>query len=52
MKTFVMTVVTAVFFSTAALADNITIKCDNGVERGSVKLTDPLMMNCEDFALV
>ena len=52
MKIFVMTAVAAVFFSTAALANNITIKCDNDVERGSIKLTDPLTMHCEDCALV
>ena len=52
MKIFVMTAGAAVVFSTAALADNITIKCDNDIERGSVKLTAPRTLNSEDFALV
>ena len=52
MKTFVMTAFAAVLFSTAASANSVTIQCSDDVERGTLKLTNPPTMNCEDFELV
>ena len=52
MKTFVMTAFAAVLFSTAASANSVTIQCSDDVERGTLKLTNPPTMNCDDFNLV
>ena len=52
MKTFVMTAFAAVLLSTAASANTVTVQCSNDVERGTLKLTNPPTMNCEDFELV
>ena len=52
MKTFVMTAFAAVLISTAASANSVTIQCSDDVERGTLKLTNPPTMNCEDFNLV
>ena len=52
MKTFVMTAFAAVLLSTAASANSVTIQCSDDVERGTLKLTDPPTMNCDDFNLV
>ena len=52
MKTFVMTAFAAVLLSTAASANSVTIQCSDDVERGTLKLTNPPTMNCEDFNLV
>ena len=52
MKTFVMTAFAAVLFSTAASANSVTIQCSDDVERGTLKLTNPPIMNCDDFNLV
>ena len=52
MKTFVMTAFAAVLLSTAARANTVTVQCSDDVERGTMKLTNPPTMNCEDFELV
>ena len=52
MKTFVMTAFVAVLLSTAASANTVTVQCSDDVERGTLKLTNPPTMNCEDFELV
>ena len=52
MKTFVMTAFAAVLLSTAASANTVTVQCSNDVERGTLKLTNPPTMNCDDFKLV
>ena len=52
MKTFVMTAFAAVLLSTAASANSVTIQCSDDVERGTLKLTNPPTMNCDDFNLV
>jgi len=52
MKTFVMTAFAAVLFSTAASANSVTIQCSDDIERGTLKLTNPPTMNCDDFNLV
>ena len=52
MKTFVMTAFAAVLLSTAASANTVTVQCSDDVERGTLKLTNPPTMNCEDFELV
>jgi len=52
MKTFVMTAFAAVLLSTAASANTVSIQCSDDVERGTLKLTNPPTMNCEDFKLV
>ena len=52
MKTFVMTAFAAVLLSTAASANTVTVQCSDDVERGTLKLTNPPTMNCDDFKLV
>ena len=52
MKTFIMIASAVVLFSTAASANSVTIKCSDNVERGTLKLTNPPTMNCDDFNLV
>jgi len=52
MKTFIMIASAVVLFSTAASANSVTIQCSNDVERGTLKLTNPPTMNCDDFNLV
>ena len=49
MKIFVMTAVAAVFFSTAALADNITIKCDNDIEQANASNKKYKSDNTKEF---
>ena len=51
MKKLVMTALAATMISTAASADSITLVCDPTVSRGTIKLTNPLSINCEDFKL-
>ena len=52
MKTFIMIASAVVLFSTAASANSVTIKCSDDVERGTLKLSNPPTMNCDDFNLV
>ena len=52
MKTFVMIASAVVLFSTAASANSVKIECRDNVERGTLKLTNPPIMNCDDFNLV
>ena len=52
MKTFIMIASAVVLFSTAASANIVTIKCSDNVERGTLKLSNPPTMNCDDFNLV
>ena len=47
-----MTAFAAVLLSTAASANSVTIQCSDDVERGTLKLTNPPTMNCDDFNLV
>tara|TARA_B100000029_G_C17503203_1_gene933449 strand:+ start:934 stop:1362 length:429 start_codon:yes stop_codon:yes gene_type:complete len=49
---FVMTAMAVVLFSTTANANTISIQCKDTVERGTLKLTNPPTMNCDDFKLV
>ena len=41
-----------VLFSTAASANSVTIKCSDNVERGTLKLSNPPIMNCDDLSLM
>ena len=52
MKTFIMIASAVVLFSTAASANSVTIKCSNNVERGTLKLSNPPIMNCDDLSLM
>ena len=52
MKTFIMIASAVVLFSTAASANSVTIECSDDVERGTLKLSNPPTMNCDDFNLV
>ena len=52
MKTFIMIASAVVLFSTAASANSVKIECRDNVERGTLKLTNPPIMNCDDFNLV
>ena len=52
MKTFIMVASAVVLFSTAASANSFTIECRDHIERGTLKLTNPPVMNCADFELV
>ena len=52
MKTFIMIASAVVLFSTSASANSVTIQCSNDVERGTLKLSNPPTMNCDDFNLV
>ena len=47
-----MTAMAVVLFSTAASADSVSIECRSDVQRGTLKLTNPPIMNCDDFNLV
>ena len=52
MKTFIMIASAVVLFSTAASANSVTIKCSDNVERGTLKLSNPPTMNCDDLNLM
>tara|TARA_R110000737_G_C14436931_1_gene460661 strand:+ start:51 stop:383 length:333 start_codon:yes stop_codon:yes gene_type:complete len=52
MKTFIMIASAVVLFSTAASANSVTIKCSDNVERGTLKLSNPPTMNCDDLSLM
>ena len=52
MKTFIIIASAVVLFSTAASANSVTIKCSDNVERGTLKLSNPPIMNCDDLSLM
>ena len=52
MKTFIMIASAVVLFSTAASANSVTINCSDNVERGTLKLSNPPIMNCDDLSLM
>ena len=52
MKNFIMTAMAVVLFSATANADTISVKCGDYVQRGTVKLANPPVMNCADLELV
>ena len=47
-----MTAMAVALFSATANANTISIQCNDTVERGTLKLTNPPTMNCDDFNLV
>lgn len=47
-----MAAMAVVLLSTTANANTISIQCNEEVQRGTLKLTNPPTMNCEDFELV
>ena len=47
-----MTAMAVVLFSATANANTISIQCNDTVDRGTLKLTNPPTMNCNDFKLV
>lgn len=52
MQKFVMIALAATLLSTAASANTVSIQCSKDVQRGTLKLTNPPVMNCDDFELV
>ena len=52
MKKLALMASAVVLFSTTANANSVSIECRDDVERGTLKLTNPPIMNCEDFGLV
>jgi len=52
MKNFIMTAMAVVLFSATANANTISVKCGDYVQRGTVKLANPPIMNCTDLELV
>ena len=52
MKNFIMTAMAVVLFSATANANTISVKCGDYVQRGTVKLANPPIMNCADFELL
>ena len=52
MKNFIMTAMAVVLFSATANANTISVKCGDYVQRGTVKLANPPVMNCADLELV
>ena len=52
MKNFIMTAMAVVLFSATANANTISVKCGDYVQRGTVKLANPPVMNCADFELL
>ena len=52
MQKFIMTAMAVVLFSATANANTISIQCNDTVDRGTLKLTNPPTMNCNDFKLV
>ena len=52
MKNFIMTAMAVVLFSATANANTISVKCGDHVQRGTVKLANPPVMNCADLELV
>ena len=53
MKKFLLTTALAVILTSPAIAEekSITIVCSDDVEKGTVVLSDPPKMSCEDFDL-
>ena len=47
-----MTAMAVVLFSATANANTISVKCGDYVQRGTVKLANPPVMNCADLELV
>ena len=47
-----MTAMAVVFIGTTANAQEVAIKCSDNVQRGTLVLTNPPTMNCDDFNLV
>ena len=47
-----MTAMAVVLFSATANANTISVKCGDYVQRGTVKLANPPVMNCADFELL
>ena len=47
-----MTAMAVVLISTTANAQEVAIKCSDNVQRGTLVLTNPPTMNCDDFNLV
>ena len=47
-----MTAMAVVLFSATANANTISVKCADYVQRGTVKLANPPIMNCADFELL
>ena len=52
MKNFVMTAMAVALFSATANANTISVKCGDYVQRGTVKLANPPVMNCTDLELL
>ena len=52
MKNFIMTAMAVALFSATANANTISVKCGDYVQRGTVKLANPPVMNCADFELL
>ena len=52
MKNFIMTAIAVVLFSATANANTISVKCGDYVQRGTVKLANPPVMNCADLELL
>ena len=47
-----MTAMAVVLFSATANANTISVKCGDYVQRGTVKLANPPVMNCDDLELL
>ena len=47
-----MTAMAVVLFSATANANTISVKCGDYVQRGTVKLANPPVMNCADLELL
>ena len=52
MKIFIMIASAVVLFSATASAEEVVIRCSDNVQRGTLKLSNPPTMNCDDFNLV
>ena len=52
MKNFIMTAMAVALFSATANANTISVKCGDYVQRGTVKLANPPIMNCADLELL
>ena len=52
MKNFIMTAMAVALFSATANANTISVKCGDYVQRGTVKLANPPVMNCDDLELL
>ena len=47
-----MTAMAVALFSATASAEEVIIRCSDNVQRGTLVLTNPPTMNCDDFNLV